>query len=267
VKEIGRKVIRHVLLEPEQEELLAGLVEADRQLPHDQRGSFLFIQTTQDDFIRHPGLPDGHVFVRKEDLHALHDEGLLRVIRQGAGTWFFDVSSQGRTFYEEMETGARAPVRQVEREVAGYLDAPAFQRRYPKAHRRWAEAVAKLWGSDSRQQLTTIGHLCREAMQEFASALVEGHQPSGVDQNQTHEVARIRAVLRQHSARLSTTTCTFLDALLARWGTVSDLVQRQEHGARRDGRPVVWEAGRRVVFQTAVVMFEIDRALELHERG
>lgn len=257
-------MIRHVL-EPEQEELLARLVEADRHLDHDQRGSFLFIQTTQDDFIRHPGLPDGHVFVRTGDLHALHDEGLLRVIRQGSGTWFFDVSSQGRTIYEEMKTRAGAPVHQVEQEVAGYLDAPVFQRRYPKAHRRWAEAVVKLWGSDSRQQSTTIGHLCREAMQEFASALVERHQRPGVDQNETPEVAKISAVLRQHAARLSTTTGTFLDALLTYWDTVSDLVQRQEHGAQKDGRPLVWEDGRRVVFQTAIVMFEIDRALELRE--
>jgi hypothetical protein len=259
-------VIRHVLLEPEKEELLARLVEADRRLPHDQRGSFLFIQTPQDDFIRHPGLPDGHVFVRKGDLHALHDEGLLHVIRQGTGTWFFDVSSQGRTLYEEMNTRARAPVHQVEQEVAGYLNAPAFQRRYPKAHRRWAEAVAKLWDGDSRQQFTTIGHLCREAMQEFASVLVEGHQPPGVDQKETHAVAKISAVLRQHAARRSTTADMFLDALLAYWGTVSDLVQRQEHGAQQDDRPLVWEDGRRVVFQTAIVMFEIDRALELCEK-
>ena len=45
------------------------------------------------------------------------------------------------------------------------------------------------------------------------------------------------------------------------WGTVSDLVQRQEHGAQREGKQLVWEDARRVVFQTANVMFEIDRSL------
>jgi hypothetical protein len=34
-------------------------------------------------------------------------------------------------------------------------------------------------------------------------------------------------------------------------------------GRQREGRPLVWEDGRRIVFQTAVVVFEIDRALEL----
>ena len=45
----------------------------------------------------------------------------------------------------------------------------------------------------------------------------------------------------------------FLDALLTYWGTVSDLVQRQEHGAKKEGEPLMWEDARRVVFQTAIV--------------
>ena len=52
-----------------------------------------------------------------------------------------------------------------------------------------------------------------------------------------------------------------LDALLAFWGTVSDLVQRQEHGALREGEQLVWHDGRRVVFLTMTVMHEIDSAL------
>lgn len=48
-----------------------------------------------------------------------------------------------------------------------------------------------------------------------------------------------------------------LDALVVYWGTVSDLIQRQEHGAQKEGEALRWEDGRRVVFQTAVVMFEI----------
>jgi hypothetical protein len=258
-------VIRHAPLEPEQEALLARLVEADRHLHHDQRGSFLFVQTTQDDFIRHPGLPDGHVVGRKGDVHALLDEGLLRVIRQGSGTWFFDVSSRGRSLYEEIHPRARAAVHQVEQEVAGHLNAPGFRQRYPEASRRWAAAAAELRRGGA-QRLTTIRQLCREAMQEFATVLVERYRPPGVSENEAQEVAKITAVLRQHAARLSTTTGTRLDALLACWGTVSELARRQEHGTQKDVRPLVWEDGRRVVFQTAIVMFEVDRALEPRER-
>jgi hypothetical protein len=53
-----------------------------------------------------------------------------------------------------------------------------------------------------------------------------------------------------------------LEALVPFRGTVSDLVQRQEHGGQREGAPLRWEDGRRLVFQTAVIMFEIDSALK-----
>ena len=48
---------------------------------------------------------------------------------------------------------------------------------------------------------------------------------------------------------------------MAYWGTLSDLVQRQEHGAAKEGEPLTWEDGQRVVFHTAIVMWEIDRSL------
>jgi hypothetical protein len=47
--------------------------------------------------------------------------------------------------------------------------------------------------------------------------------------------------------------------MLAFWGAVSDLAQRQEHGAQREAEPLGWEDARRLVFLSAVVMYEIDR--------
>lgn len=69
------------------------------------------------------------------------------------------------------------------------------------------------------------------------------------------------AVLKLQSQQLGKTEGAFLEALHAYWCTLDDLVQRQEHGAQKEGAPVIWEDGRRVVFQTAVAMFEIDRSL------
>jgi hypothetical protein len=48
--------------------------------------------------------------------------------------------------------------------------------------------------------------------------------------------------------KLGSTGKQFLDALVAYWGTVSDLVQRQEHGAQKEVSNLVWGDGRRVVF-------------------
>jgi len=82
-------------------------------------------------------------------------------------------------------------------------------------------------------------------------------------QTRREDSRRIRAVLRQHGARVGSTTTPLLDALVGYWKAVSGLAQRQEHGGQKEGRDLVWEDGRRVVFQTAVVMFETDRALTL----
>jgi hypothetical protein len=199
--------------------------------------------------------------VHDGDIDILQAEGLLLVTQIGRWHRSFVVTPQGSALYKEIQHRSGAPTQQVEETLMRYLDSDAFQRSYPEAYRKWAEAGELLWKSDSQQQLTTIGHLCREAMQEFATALVERHQPPDVDTDKAHTVARTKAILNQHASKLGTTAAPFFDALLGYWGTVSDLVQRQEHGAQKEGRPLVWEDGRRVVFQTAVVMFEVDRAL------
>jgi len=254
-----------VLLEPDQEELLTRLVEAHRSVPRDQREPFLVLVAAEGNILLHPGLPDD-TSVFEGDLHVLESEGLLSASNYAAKSRSLVITPTGLAVYEELKRRAGTPAQQVEEAVVRYLDSSAFQARYPQAHRRWSEAAELLWASDSERQLTTIGHRCREAMQEFATALVERHQPPGVDRNKAHDVARIKVVLNQHALRLGTTTAPFLDALLPYWGTVSDLVQRQAHGAQREGQPLVWEDARRVIFQTAVVMFEVDRSLELPAR-
>lgn len=45
------------------------------------------------------------------------------------------------------------------------------------------------------------------------------------------------------------------------WRALSDLVQRQEHGSTRDKEDLRWEDARRLIYQTANAMYEIDRSL------
>jgi hypothetical protein len=42
---------------------------------------------------------------------------------------------------------------------------------------------------------------------------------------------------------------------------VNDVVQRQEHGDRKQSDPLAWEDARAAVLQTAMLMFEFDRVL------
>ena len=238
------------------------MVEANRNVPRDQRQKFYTSESVGETLaeVIHPGLPNGVTKAYKGDIEMLGRVGLLALSYQQYSA-SFDITPLGFRYYEYLRQRGGQPIHQMSTYLRNYLDAETFRQEYPLAHQKWAQAEAILWSSDSEQQLTTIGHLCREALQEFAMALVNEFKPTGVDEGRAHTVSHIRAVLDLKRGQLGTTQKPFLDALLAYWGSVSDLVQRQEHGAQRDGRPLVWEDGRRVVFQTAIVMFEISNSL------
>jgi hypothetical protein len=54
---------------------------------------------------------------------------------------------------------------------------------------------------------------------------------------------------------------TLLAGLTDYWEALVDLVERQVHGAQKEGQALTWEDARRIVFQTMAVMYEVDRAL------
>jgi hypothetical protein len=250
---------------PEQVELLRTIVEADRNVPPARRQPFFFNHVADNDpraHVDHPGLATGTCRAYLSDLEELRDAGLIALHYRGSRySGDFDVRSPAITYYEQMKGRKGQPLKRLTDAVQHYLSAETFRRKYPTAYSKWLEAEARLWASDGALQLTIIGHLCREAMQAFASDLIEQYHPVSPTPDPTKTVARLQAVLNILSPQLGTTEEPFLDALIAYWGTVSDLVQRQEHGAQKEGQPLVWEDARRVVFQTAVVMFEVDSAL------
>jgi hypothetical protein len=145
--------------------------------------------------------------------------------------------------------------------VRRYLDSQRFQQQYSAAYEKWALAEALLWGEDSAKQLSAVGHHCREALQQFTSVLVERCKPAAVETDAQKTINRLQAVLRAAGAALGTTGADFLKALVDYWRALDALVQRQEHAGQKEGRPVVWEDTRRVVFLTMCVMYEVDRAL------
>ena len=194
-------------------------------------------------------------------VHALSEESLLSLSYGSSGNKLFDVSPRGYKYYEYLKTKSERPLDEISDDMTRYLDADTFRARYPKAYEKWHEAQTRLWSSDSKKELTTIGHLCRESMQEFADNLIEMHKVKDVSANKSSTVNRIKGVLNQKKAELGETHLEFLNALLPFWGTVSDLVQRQEHGAERENDTLKWEDARLVTFQTMVVMYEIDRAI------
>lgn len=252
-----------ILLEPVQEELLMTLVEAARNVPLEQRSKFSVLRTLGGDFLHHPSLAKRDRRIYLGDVEALAREGLLALRFTSRGDPQFDITPSGFEYYEYLKKRTEDSVGRIETTMKNYLDAHQFQQKYSVAYQKWSSAEDLLWGTDTEQQLTTIGHLCREAVQEFTSVLIDHHKPANVTDDKTKTVARLRAILEAKSDQLGSKEKAFLEALLAYWGTVNDLIQRQKHGAQKEGERLVWEDARRVVFQTAIVMFEIDNALSV----
>jgi hypothetical protein len=257
--ELGAQ-FKAILLLDHQKELLLALVKAEHAVSPEKRHKFLVSETHGGTSILHDGLP-ANFQANTSDIESLGDAQLLRLGGGSRGSIHFSVTPLGFKYSQWLREVSGEPVERVTSETRTYIVSDAFKSRYPLAYEKWAQAEADLWGEDSASQLTTIGHLCREALQEFTSVIVERVQPSNVDTNNTMTVARMRAALDHVAGQLGTTEKPFLDALLAYWGTLGDLVQRQEHGAQKEGKSLEWEDARRVVFQTAVVIFEIDHAV------
>jgi hypothetical protein len=248
-----------VALTPEQVELITALVEASKSV----RQEFMILRTMQGPFIRHPAFPGGQLDVYEPDFQAIEDLGLLTIThydsRTGKST-VFEVSPQGRHVYEYAHTESQSPQGSVEEDIRRFIDSDSFKRIYPSALERWQAAARLLWADDAGGQLTEVGHYCREALQEFADVVSAG-LPVHDDSTKVDTVKRIRAALDAHEEAVGATASEMLKALLAYWGTVSDLAQRQEHAAAREGAELKWEDARRLVFQTLVLMYELDRAI------
>ena len=248
-----------MVLEPEQEDLLAKFVEAHRTIPKEDRGEFLGVRSQGPDLFLHisnkasfhGSIPDAEI---------LAHYGLLRRSYNRQGDPTFYVMPQALVHYAERKASSPA-VDAVQENLLSYLDGPEFQSRHPIAHQKWEQAVTRLWEEDSAQQLTTIGHLCREVMQEFVTSLAARHQVDLSDLPVDKTVKRLQRIVDKKRDGKRAAELALLDASIVYWGTLSDLVQRQEHGAQKENEPLTWEDGRRVVFQTCVVMHEISRSL------
>jgi hypothetical protein len=99
-----------------------------------------------------------------------------------------------------------------------YLDEPSFKARYPSAYQRWQKAANLLWSQSSVEELSPIGHKTREAVQEFATTVVElAGLEDAVDKDPAHTVARIRSVLNANRDHLESARHQLLDALVGYW--------------------------------------------------
>lgn len=195
------------------------------------------------------------------DLRSLVDQGLIKTsgsFNAAAGSYSFHITPLGYNVAEELRQRGE-PQDAAEQEAQAYLDSEGFRAARPDAHAKLRSA-RDLMASDPVENATRIGHDCREALMSFAASLADQHGVA-LDARPEQTVRKVSAVVDHHRAVLGDTTVAFLDALIAYWGTVSDLAQRQEHGVSKRGEPLGAEDARRVVFYTGLVMYELDRSI------
>lgn len=247
-------------LEPDQLDLLIRLVEDEQAVNRESRNPFVLAQSLQRSRI----LGNNSQWdVYRGDLEALADAGLLRRGFSSKGTPNYTLTPRAKKAYAELKKRTPDRLRHIEDEVQRYLTSGDAFWRYNDAFATWRRAEEALWVVDLEP--TEIGHRCREAMQKFAQALADRVRPEPREElpnDPQKTVARVRACLDALRSQLGEGTHAWLDALLVYWGTVSDLVQRQEHGAGKEGHGLHFEDARRVVFHTAIVMYELAKAEE-----
>jgi hypothetical protein len=252
-------VFDEMILDEEQISLLFTLIEHIAGVPREKRVKFVGTQTSDGTcVILHAALPGNNLTALPGDLEALAHAGLLSLTHLSTGSFKFDITPMGRKYYAIHQEEARAPVERVGKSVTNYIGSANFRTVYAAAFDKWWKADARLWSNESHSELSVIGHLCREAMQEFVTVLVDKYQPTNMDPNKSHDISRLRAVLRQREESTPKSLVPFCESLISYWGTLSDLVQRQEHAGQKEGAPVNWEDARRLVFHTAIVFLEID---------
>ncbi len=220
----------------------------------DQKRKFVF-DPSDSTLSRHPGLT-GELHVYEGDLEAIERAGLVTIAHR-ANSSQIDVTPEGLAYCRYLLSRSGEALNRLEDQPKRRAGMTNLPHRHPQSYAKWSEAEGLLWTEHWAQRLTTVGHLCREAMQLFAGELLNEVPNDEVKADPEKTVARIRGVLTARGAKHK----SFLDALLAYWGETQDLVQRQEHGALKEGNPLGWDDAHRVVFHTAVVMMEIDRAI------
>jgi hypothetical protein len=247
-------------MEPEQEQLLADMVEAARKVPrHEQQwhlgGEYLASNELAGPWGTRP--------VLTADVDALREAGLLedRHLNYLYGDDYI-ISAKGYKYYAAMKERDGQPLDRTENETRRLLASEGFQEAYPGAYERWADAEKLLWSATSERELSTIGHKVREATQLFATALIERYQSHLVEADPARTKNRLRAVIEQHRAALGARRAALLDALIVYWEATIDAIQRQEHGEQKCKQALTWLDGRRVVFHTASLMVEIAATLE-----
>lgn len=202
----------------------------------------------------------------KYEMHTINFEafcesGLFHTSNSSSQGARFIINQHGLKIYEELKNERILPFKGIEKTVIEYLKSSHFIDKFPKAYKKWLNAENVFSKELSNENLTTIGHLCRESLQEFSDELLEIKSIQNTFEK-SKIIDKMRAIFDNiDTIKRSKSTKAFLNALLNYWGSLSDLVQKQEHDSQKEGEILTNEDARRIIFHTAIIMYEIDKTI------
>jgi hypothetical protein len=190
----------------------------------------------------------------------LKKEGYLKdsAFISANGPIFVELNGRGR----EQARANTEPFAHIMAENRRLIASKKFAEAFPKVFEPWADAEKLLFAEDTEAQLTTVGHKVREAAQAFATSMIAAY---GADEPVADVKAvkkRLGAVIAYNLTRLGPTHQKVLENIGNLWESTVDLIERQEHAAQKEGEPVTWDDGRRIVTLTMVLMVEFVTILE-----
>lgn len=255
----------HILLEDEQKELFIRIAEAVKKIPREERCPMMCTNYGTSDglviFSIKSGIIEDMQDIVSGDLDTLAKQSILSFTYSPKRSKNYIITPEGFEYYEWLMSEQGKPIERIQTNIRGYLDFQDFRSGYEEAYKRIVKAEELLWSSDSPENFSIIGHLCREAMQEFADELYHKVMGERSTEEKNKDLNRIKAVIASNKSKIGDKVSVFLEAQYELWKSVNGLVQRQEHAGQKEGEPITWEDARRIVFQTINVMYELHRTV------
>jgi len=251
-------------LEAHQNIIISFIVEAYRSMPVEKRMVFIVTTCSSGTSIGIPSLPNSSLDVSIVDLKILDAAGYIKIEKYFYPSieYSFHPTAKGIKYYEYLKQNYIGSFQQIDSEIKNYLSNSNFSVRYQIAFAKWKEAENLLWKAENQINYSTIGHLCRESVQEFIDTLIIRYNLTDKYPDKAQTKNRFYGIINYNRNLLGKTLQNFLEAILDYWNNLIDIIQRQEHSGLKDGEKLGFEDARRVVFHTAILLFEVSRTIK-----
>ena len=128
-------ILKNIILEKEQIDLLNILVEAARNVSHDERDKFRVFETATDDFLWHPGIGK-KIKIYMGDLEMLDRKDLISLQKLYKKMPNFDVTPEGFRYYEYLKTKDDISIENIEKTFIEYIKKDNFIKEYNLAFQK-----------------------------------------------------------------------------------------------------------------------------------